>query len=124
MPAPPPDATTRPAPPPPKHTATDLKADGCASLYTASLACLERAGYDKEACQDAFDAYKACRATEVRGGRKGGGWVGAGASARGEKKNLLLSPPCRLVFFPTRPSPFLTQYAAKRQARIDARRRG
>jgi hypothetical protein len=65
---------TTPPPPPPaqqhQHIATDLKADGCASLYAASLACLEsaaRRGLDKDACQDAFDAYKACRATEVRG---------------------------------------------------------
>ncbi len=63
-----------PAPTPPHHTATDLKADGCASLYTASLACLERAGYDKEACTGAFEAYKACRATEVMGQRGRGGW--------------------------------------------------
>jgi hypothetical protein len=61
------DSSTTPPPPKPKSTATALKADGCASLYSASLACLDRAGYDKEACQGAFDAYKACRATEVRG---------------------------------------------------------
>jgi hypothetical protein len=67
-------------PPPPKqpHIATDLKADGCAAHYAASLACLEsaaRKGLDKEACQEAFDAYKACRATEVRMRGRERGWM-------------------------------------------------
>ena len=61
--------TTNPPPPQPsKQTATDLKSDGCSSFYAASLACLDRAGYDKEVCVDAFEAYKACRATEVSDG--------------------------------------------------------
>jgi len=108
------DSSTTPPPPKPKSTATALKADGCASLYSASLACLDRAGYDKEACQGAFDAYKACRATEVRGRFL-------------ENHLAVLIPPSHhhcLSPFPSPPLFVPTQYAAKRQARIDARRRG
>lgn len=53
---------------PPTESAGDagkLSLAPCNAEYTASLKCLDRNRYDKEACAAYFDAYKECRKQEV-----------------------------------------------------------
>ncbi|KAK9833936.1 hypothetical protein WJX74_010249 [Apatococcus lobatus] len=38
----------------------------CGDLYTKSLDCLANNHFKKEKCQDAFEAYKACKRQEVQ----------------------------------------------------------
>ncbi|CAL8470874.1 g10416 [Coccomyxa elongata] len=47
-----------------ERRANKISEDMCASYYTASLKCLEKSGYDKSKCQQAFDEYVDCKKRE------------------------------------------------------------
>ncbi|KAK9842258.1 hypothetical protein WJX81_002931 [Elliptochloris bilobata] len=51
-------------------TTNKLSESMCSALYQASLECLDKNGYEREKCAEAFSKYRECKAEEFRSMRQ------------------------------------------------------